>query len=55
MSEEKTICVNNRIDELIKRVEEEKHKTEAFCIKRLESLKTIDKILNDLKETVKHL
>lgn len=57
MSQEKgkqLFLVNHKIDELIKRVEEEKCKSEKLYIKRLESLKAIDSLLNDLKEIVKH-
>ena len=52
--EEQLFLVNHKIDELIKRVDEEKYKSEKVYIKRLESLKAIDSLLNDLKEIVKH-
>jgi hypothetical protein len=51
--EKQLLLVNYKIDELIKRVADEKYKSEKLHIKRLESLKTIDGLLNDLKEMVK--
>lgn len=53
MLDKKLFLVNHKIDELIKRVDDEKCKSESLHTKRLESLKTIDKLLNDLKEMVK--
>lgn len=53
--EKKLFLVNHKIDELIKRVEDEKYKSESLYKKRLESLETIDKLLNDLKEVIKNL
>lgn len=49
----KPVITMHKINELIKRIEDEKYKTEKLYKDRIESLNTISELLMDVKESFK--